>query len=77
LGKYCFPPDDSKEELLVGLAEYSIVAAVVIGIVGAVDKNEIRYGSEETTIKNNPPQNNKMAVIAKKTLEFFNGAVVR
>ena len=62
--------------MLVGLAEYSIVAAVVIGIVGAVDKNEIRNGSEETTIKNNPPQN-KMAVIAKKTLEFFNGAVVR
>jgi hypothetical protein len=37
----------------------------------------MRNGSEETTIKNNPPQNNKMAVIAKNDLEFFNGAVVR
>jgi hypothetical protein len=77
LGKYCFPPDDSKEELLVGFAEYSIVAAVVIGTVGAVDKNENKNGSEETTTKNNPKQNNKMAVIAKNNLEFFNGAVVR
>jgi hypothetical protein len=73
LGKYCPPP--SKKELLV-FAEYSIVDAV-ISIVGSVDKNE-KNGSEETTIiKNNPPQNNKMAVIAKNNLEFFNGSVVR
>jgi hypothetical protein len=54
-------------------AEYSIVDAV-IGIVGAVEKNE-KNGSEVTIIKSNPPQINKMAVIAKNNLEFFNGSV--
>ena len=53
-------------------AEYSIVDAV-IGIVGAVEKNE-KNGSEVTIIKSNPPQINKMAVIAKNNLEFFNGS---